>query len=213
MKTQDRKNLIRGMPIYLLCIVLLAGLAILYHQNLSKHGNEPLQDSIAKNLKKLEDPFNSVDDVINNRKSWEPILFDWKGKILPNLTFNSITDGKQQLSDFQGKQIILVIGATWFPPFKIQLDELLGLTGKEHENLIVIALCVESIEKITAFGKNKSYPFILGSVDYLPEPYSLPNGFPCIFIIDPERRLKLAAIGLIPLSHLNAILQLALPEN
>ena len=110
MKTQDKKNLIRGWPVYLLCVVLLIGMTILYIQNLSKHGNEPLPDLIAKNLKGPDQPFQSLDDVINSRKTWEPALPDWQGKTLPELTFTKSNGQIGKLSDYEGGQIILIIG-------------------------------------------------------------------------------------------------------
>ena len=87
MESQDRKNLISGWPVYLLCVILLAGMAMLYRQNLSIHGNKSLPELISKNIQGNDHPFQSLDDVINDRKSWEPALPDWQAKELPNFTF------------------------------------------------------------------------------------------------------------------------------
>lgn len=38
-------------------------------------------------------------------------------------------------------------------------------------------------------------------MEFLPEPYSLPDNIPILFLIDAETHLKLAAVGLVPLSH------------
>lgn len=211
MNKKDRNNLIRGMPVYLLCVVLLAGMVILYRQNLSKHGNEPLPKLITKNLQSAGRPSQSVDDVINSRKTWEPILPQWQGKQLPNLTFTLPNGQTKQLSDYAGRQIILILGAVWYPPFKMQLLELEEMTAKDEMIPAVIALTADSADAIKTFLQNNPTPIEMATVDFLPEPFSLPDGFPCIFFIDPQRRLKLAATGLIPISHIQAITQLTLP--
>jgi len=54
--------------------------------------------------------------------------------------------------------------------------------------------------------------FELGSVNFLTEPFSLPDGFPCLFFIDAQGRLKLAAVGLIPFAQMKALIELPLPE-
>lgn len=213
MDKKDQNNLIRALPVYLLCVVLVVGMVILYRQKLSKHGNEPLPALITKNLQSMNQPFESVDEVINSRQSWEPVLPDWQGKELPNLTFTLSNGQKKNLSDYDGRQIILIIGATWYPPFRIQIRELqkLAVMG-EDKTLAMIALSAESPGTLRTFANDNPGLCEMGSVDFLPEPYSLPDGFPCIFVIDSQRRLKLAATGLIPLPHIRALTKLSLPQ-
>jgi hypothetical protein len=212
MDKKDRYNLIHGWPVYMLCVVMIAVMVFLYRQKLSKHGNEPLSKMISKNLQSGRS-IQSIDQVINTRQSWEPVLPDWQGKELPNLTFTMPDGKKKDLAGCVGRQVVLLIGATWYPPFRIQIRELQELGGMtEDKNLALIAVSAESSEILGAFLKNNPGPVEMGSVDFLPEPFSLPDGFPCIFFIDPQRRLKLAATGLIPLSHIQALASLSLPE-
>ncbi len=212
MDPKDRYNLIHGWPVYLLCAVLIAVMVLLYRQKLSKHGDEPLSELISKNLQSGRSP-QSIDQVINSRQSWEPILPDWQGKELPNLTFTLPNGQKKDLSEYVGRQVVLLLGATWYPPFRIQIRELQELGGMaEDKNMALIAVSAESPEILGAFLKDNPGSVEMGSVDFLPEPFSLPDGFPCIFFIDPQRRLKLAAVGLVPLSHILALASLSLPE-
>ena len=214
MKAQDRKNLINGWPVYLLFIVLAAGMVALYHQRLSKHGNEPLPKLITQNLEETKHTYQNLDDVINSRRTWEPVLPDWQGKILPNLTFTSINGDKKQLTDYEGRQIILVIGATWYAPFKLQLNVLQEVINKlKDENLTLIAVTAESVETMKTFMDENPYNFEAGSVEELSKPYSLPDGFPCIFFINTERQLKLAIVGLIPSSQVQAVVRLPVQEH
>lgn len=205
--------MISGWPVYLLFAVLLTGMVILYRQHLSKHGNESLPELITKNLEGRDQTFQSLDDVINSRKTWEPVLAKWQDRILPDLTYAKSNGEIGKLSDLEGKQIILVIGATWYPPFRMQLTEFQGFTNApENQTPVIIGVTAESPHTNQRFIRNNACPFEIASVDFLPEPYSVPEGFPILFFINSEGQLKLAAVGLIPLAQAQAIVTLPLPK-
>ncbi|HOQ04029.1 MAG TPA: redoxin domain-containing protein [Anaerohalosphaeraceae bacterium] len=214
-KKDDRKFLIQGLPVYFVLLVLIAGMVILYRQKLSRHGNEPLGDLISKNLRGLQPQYRSIDDVINNRKTWEPVLPDWQGREVPDLTFFLLNGECRHLADYRGRECIVIIGATWFPPFRLQISQVLqALNWMEEEKPTVVGLIAESPERIEKFSKKFTPEEIqIGRIENLPEPFSLPDGFPCIFFLDAQGRLKLAAIGLIPRVQVEAVCRLPLPEE
>jgi thiol-disulfide isomerase/thioredoxin len=212
MDKKDRHNLIHGWPVYLLFAVLIAVMVLLYRQKLIKHSNEPLSKLIAKNLQAGRS-LQSIDQIINSRQSWEPTLPDWQGKTLPNLTF-TLPDGQQKnLADYYGRQVVLLIGASWFPPFRLQIRELQELGEfAGDKNLTLIAAVAQPRQTAGALAMDNPGALEVVSVDFLPEPFSLPDGFPCTFFIDPQQRLKLAAVGLVPISHIRALASLSLPD-
>lgn len=215
---EDRKFLIQGLPVYLLMLVLIAGMVVLYHRKLSRHGNETLPVLISKNLQGFEPEYHSIDDVINKRKTWEPALPQWQGRELPNLTLYLAGGEPGHLTDYRGRECIVVLGATWFPPFRLQISQILQMFKRlEGEKPAVVVLMAESAERIDAFLKEMSVAekgqFVIGRVETLPEPFSLPDGFPCLFFVDAQGRLKLAATGLVPWGQLKALCTLPLPQG
>ncbi|HOK66035.1 MAG TPA: redoxin domain-containing protein [Anaerohalosphaeraceae bacterium] len=214
-KKDDRKFLIQGLPVYFVLLVLIAGMVILYRQKLSRHGNEPLGDLISKNLRGFQPQYQTIDEVINSRKTWEPVLPDWQGREVPDLTFFLLNGECRHLADYRGRECIVIIGATWFPPFRLQISQVLqALNWMEEEKPTVIGLTAESLERIEKFSKKLTPEEIqIGRIENLPEPFSLPDGFPCIFFLDAQGRLKLAAIGLIPRVQVEAVCRLPLPEG
>lgn len=214
-KKDDRKFLIQGLPVYFVLLVLIAGMIILYRQKLSRHGNEPLGDLISKNLRGFQPQYQSIDDVINSRKTWDPVLPDWQGRKVPDLAFSLLNGESMHLADYRGRECIVIVGATWFPPFRLQISHALqALNWLEGEKPSVIGLTAESAEKIETFAKKISSEEVqIGRIENLPEPFSLPDGFPCIFFLDAQGRLKLAAVGLIPRVQVEAVCRLPLPEG
>lgn len=216
-KKEDRKFLIQGLPVYFVLLVLIAGMVILYQKKLSKHGNEPLPVLISKNLRGIEPEYRSLDDVINARKSWEPALPDWQGRQVPDFTLILPGGQTRHLADFQGQECVILIGATWFPPFRLQIAQFLQwFEQAESENPFVLALIAESAEKLEAFSKETALAekgIQLGRIEDLPEPFSLPDGFPSLFFVDPQGRLKLAATGLVPAPQLKALCRLPLKQD
>ncbi|MEJ5260159.1 MAG: hypothetical protein WHS88_08230 [Anaerohalosphaeraceae bacterium] len=217
MKKQERYFLIQGLPVYLVLLILIAGMVILYYRKLSKHGNEPLPVLISKNLRGFQPPYQSIDEVINSRKTWEPVLPDWQGRLLPGLSFFLPNGEIRQLEDYRGRDCLLLLGATWFQPFRLQINQILHLLeGMEGDKPSVLVLTTESSEKMETFAKEMSFAAFdvqIGKIDNLPEPYSLPDGFPCLFFIDAQGRLKLAVVGLIPIRQMEAVCRLPLPER
>lgn len=206
MKRQDKKNLVKGLPFYLLMLLLIVGIVVLSRQRAFREGRGNAAPA-----------YHSIDEVINRRQTWEPVLADWQGKEVPDLVF-LLPDGQtRHLADYRGRECVVIVGATWFPPFRLQLAQAVRAAEEMKEGApAVAALTAESAERIEEFLKRADFAgksnFELGSVTLLAEPFSLPDGFPCLFFIDAQGRLKLAAVGLIPFAQLKALIELPLPE-
>jgi len=205
MQSQDKKNLIKGLPFYLLMLLLIVGLVVLSRQRgfRAGRGDSPV--------------YHSLDEVINSRQTWEPVLADWQGKEVPDLVFVLPNGQTKHLADYRGRECVVIVGATWFPPFRLQLVQAVRVAEAMKESApAVAALTAETAETLEKFLKGADFAgegnFELGSVNLLAEPFSLPDGFPCLFFIDGQGRLKLAAVGLIPFAQMKALIELPLPE-
>jgi hypothetical protein len=90
------------------------------------------------------------------------------------------------------------------------------LERTEQEPPAVFALTVESLDRLEKFSRDaglSGQDVQMGKIEELPEPYSLPDGFPCLFFVDAQGRLKLAATGLIPTLQVEALCRLPLPQE
>jgi thiol-disulfide isomerase/thioredoxin len=206
MRHQETQNLKRSWPVYMfLCMLILILIVFWQHHPLK---TEPLDRSIKRNLLGANPKrFKTIDDVINDRTSWQPILADRQGKPTGDFSFSAADAAAGSLKDFSGRQTVVLICASWYPPCKMQLAQL-----QEALSLIQIPASVIALtaEKQPSGFETDEYPDILfATVTPLPEPFCLPDTVPALFFLDADGRLKLAAEGLLPANHILALLELS----
>lgn len=212
MREQDRKNLYRGWPFYAFCLVLMGILFIVYYRNPDKRKSEFLDNSIANYLSESKKHYINLDDVINDRETWEPILADWQDKPLPDLLFTDLDGKSRKLSEFSDQPLIIVIFSSWYPPCKMQmktLENYLASAGSEQD-IQIIALTAESMGRLQEYTSQKNSKILYGTVDNLPQPLSLTEEAPSLFFLFPPNELVLAVSGLVPNKHLEAIITLGI---
>lgn len=210
MRKQDKRNLIRSWPVYSLFLMLIAVLAIFYKFNQNRIKNEPLADSIARSFygAGTNRQFETIDAVINDRKSWHPLLPGWQGKPTNDFSFTTPDEQPHQLNDSAGKQTIVLVWASWYPACKMQLIHLQQALSLTDAPTSVIAVTAETSQTLRDFPA-ADYPDItFATVSSLPEPFSLPGSVPAVFFLDADHHLTLAAEGLVTANHILAILDL-----
>jgi thiol-disulfide isomerase/thioredoxin len=151
----------------------------------------------------------SLEDIIKNAKTWEPSFESWYGKPAPDFTLNDIEGNKHNLSDYRGKNVLLVFWATWCPPCKIEIPYLIELRKTvSKDDLAILAISNENpsiVKKFVAQAK-MNYTILLDPV-VLPAPYSSIRGIPSSFFIDSEGKFKLGSTGLVSLAEIKAIFE------
>lgn len=206
MKAKDKQNLLRAWPIYVMFVLMMIGIIILYKKN--PRPREPLGQSISKHFNKKNLPLDTLDNILNARTTWEPVLPEAIGLEVGDFDFIDLNNINHNLSDFSGNEILVVFWASWSPACKMMRPVLQELT-RENNNLTIIALSSESQERIREF--TDQFPlscFIARQDKALPNPFSQIEDIPAYFFIRPDRHLKLAAVGFVPFEHANAIIQL-----
>jgi len=160
----------------------------------------------------------TLNDVIRSAKTWGPAYKSWYGKTAPDFTLTDTTGKQHKLSDYRGKNVMIIFWATWCPPCRMEIPHLIELRKTiSEDNLAMLAITNEKPETVIKFATNKKidYTILLDKGD-MPEPFGFmrayrTNGVPCSFFIDPQGRIKLATAGLTPLNDIKAIIQ-AEPE-
>lgn len=153
--------------------------------------------------------------VIDAAGNWGPTFESWFGKSAPDFTLTDINGKQHKLSDYRGKNVMLIFWATWCGPCRMEIPELIQLRNTvSKDKLAMLAISyisprntTEMVKNFVAQNKEINYTVLSVNSSDLPAPYNLVNPIPCSFFIDPQGVIKLATVGLLQLSDMKAVLQ------
>ncbi|MGA2172105.1 MAG: TlpA disulfide reductase family protein [Sedimentisphaerales bacterium] len=177
--------------------------------------NLPAATPTATAIPTTEPEKPTLKKIIANKWSWGPVYTDWYGKEAPDFTVVDITGRKCTLSEYRGKNVILIFWATWCRPCLMEIPHLLELRKTIGEDKLAM-LAISYIDPINSADKIKEFIAANPVINYtvtatdmatMPKPYNLINAIPCSFFIDPQGRVKLATEGLVPLPDMKAIIE------
>jgi peroxiredoxin len=181
--------------------------------------NEPAVEAPVKPANTLVNPTDParprLEDVINSAVGWGPIHQSWYGKPAPDFTLTDIAGKQHKLSDYRGKDVMLVMWATWCRPCITEIPHLIALqnvVGKEKVAILAISYItpMNTENMIKGFGASNgriNYPVFAVQESLMSAPYNIIEGIPSSFFIDPQGRIKLATSGMLSLGYMKAILQ------
>ncbi len=157
----------------------------------------------------------SLRGVIEEAKTWGPAFESWLGRLAPDFNLTDITGKQHKLSDYRGKDVMLIFWAGWCGPCRMEIPHLIELrktTGQDKLAMLAISLIDprNTTEIVKSFlEQNKEINYTVCSVNSgdMPAPYNMVNSIPCSFFVDPQGRIKLATAGLLSLKDMKAILQ------
>jgi len=157
----------------------------------------------------------SLGDVIRRARSWGPVYMSWYGRMAPDFTLTDITGERHKLSDYRGKDVMLVFWATWCRYCIIEIPHLIELQKRLGKDNLAI-LGISYISPINTTGMVKSfiernkiinYPVFSTYENVLPAPFNSVQYLPSSFFVNREGKIKLATTGPISLMEMEAILQ------
>jgi thiol-disulfide isomerase/thioredoxin len=118
---------------------------------------------------------------------------------------------KVSLSDFKGKVVLLNFFATWCPPCRGEIPELIKIYNKNKvKGLVVLGVSLDTDgvpQILTRFVREMkiTYPVLLGNME-LAENYQV-SGVPTSIIINREGKITKRFDGLVPGSYLEQALK------
>jgi peroxiredoxin len=191
--------------------------------------NQPSTDPITNNTEEQPEkptehkvgPKISLTDVIRAARYWQPAYHHWYGKTAPDFTLTDFDGKEHKLSDYRGRDVILVFFATWCRPCYYEIPHLVELRRSISEDkLAILAISYEQPERVKKFITNYNLSHINYKMNYtvlfeknnMPNPFGVlrifgTSGIPCSFFIKPDGKIKLATSGIVQLADMNAILQ------
>ncbi len=148
-------------------------------------------------------------EVIKAAKTWGPAFEVWFGRPAPDVTLTDITGKQHKLSDYRGKNVMIIFWATWCGPCRMEIPSLVELRNTfGADQLAMLAISNEDVTVLDTFiAQQKINYTVFSNKEALPAPFSLVNSVPCSFFIDPQGRIKLATVGMLSLNEIRSILQ------
>lgn len=118
----------------------------------------------------------SLQDIVKSAETWGAAFTSWTGKDAPNLTVEDIESRTHKLSDYRGRDVLVVFWATWCPACNAEIPHLIELRKIfPQEKLAILAISNEQPEHLKHFAAAKKINYSVASSDVgaLPAPFQV----------------------------------------
>ncbi len=171
---------------------------------------EPAKSPIATAASLFREPKASIQNIVkaaNDR--WSPALESWWGKPAPDFTLTDIEGRPHKLSDYRGKDVVVVFWTTWYGTCKKEIPQWKELRNAyPQDKLAILAISSEPAALVKQAAEEQGINYtVLTSSGELPTPFDKVEMVPSSFFIDPEGNFKVAINGLVPVADAKAIVQ------
>jgi thiol-disulfide isomerase/thioredoxin len=171
-------------------------------------GGSPSAVDNAANL--FREPKASIQNIVNAAKErWTPKLEGWWGKLAPDFALLDLDGQTHKLSDYRGKEIVVVFWDSRVGGCKMEVPHLKDLRNSfGPDKLAILAITQEppAVVKDFVAAQGINYTVLLRS-DTLPAPYNEVKNVPSSLFVGADGRFKLATEGMIPATDAKAIVQ------
>ena len=117
--------------------------------------------------------------------------------VAPEFRLKDIEGRSVSLSDFHGKVVILDFWATWCPPCRREIPDLISLQSQyKEQGLQIVGVALDEPDKVKEFAQytGMNYPVLLGNDD-VSALYGGISGIPTTFIIDRNGKIAERFVG------------------
>ena len=151
------------------------------------------------------------DHTAKSTKTWDVAFASSFGNEAHDFSVNDIMGNTHNLSDYRGKNLVLVFWTTWCPACNLEIPHLNELRKTYSEDkLAILAISNEESNHLKHFAESKGIKYTVASLgdSNLPEPFVNVTSIPTSFFIDPEGKIKFAAVGLVSVADAKVIMNL-----
>ena len=144
---------------------------------------------------------SEIMDIIDDARTWGAIGPEFYGKPAPEMKLTDIDGKMHKLSEYKGKEVLVVFWATWCPPCNIEVPHLIKLRNTNSvDKLQILAISSEQagIETVREFVDKKdiNYTAIWTRHSKLPVPFVYATDLPTAFFIDKQGNFKLITFSM-----------------
>jgi peroxiredoxin len=150
----------------------------------------------------------ALEEIIARRNSWNPILANFYGKEMPDFKVEDINGKTHSLKDYRGKNVMVIMWATWCQPCLQEIPHLIALREIiPADKLAILAISNEPANTVKATAQSEGINYtVISHRGSLPEPFNIVRGIPTTFFIRPDGTLKLVVEGGSQLGEMKAII-------
>lgn len=141
---------------------------------------------------------------------------DWYGKEAPDFEFTDINGKKGKLSDYRGREVVIVFWATWCTFCRYEIPDLIELRKEQSDSeLAILAISYESKDIVKDFVGNSdiNYTVIAADAYIMPAPYKYVPAFPSAIFISKEGKIKVSVLGYKDFSITKALISSTYDNN
>ena len=137
--------------------------------------------------------------------------------VAPDFRLPRLDGGTLRLSDYRGRVVLLNFWATWCPPCRAEIPDLVELQrtwAAEGLEVIGVSLDEEGFEAVRPFAEayDINYPLVVDDGTVAAQFGSL-YGLPTTLILDKEGRIVQRVIGLFPTEQMRPTLEALLAQE
>jgi len=203
-------NTLTGKISLVMLVFALAGFAVMTGCRKSSPQNKSQSSASSQVVQREPNAAvsKSLKDIISSASGWGPILSDFYGKTMPDFTVTDIAGQAHKLSDYRGRNVMIVLWATWCVPCLQEIPHLIALRDiMSADKLAILAISNEPADVVKAMARDRDLNYtVISNKGVLPEPLSGIRGYPSAFFVKPDGTLKLATEGGLRLGEMKAII-------
>jgi peroxiredoxin len=171
---------------------------------------EPAKSPLETAASLFREPKVSIQNIVkaaNDR--WTPACQDWWDKEAPDFTLTDVQGQTHKLSEYKGKDVVVVFWTTWYATCKKEASQWKELRAAfPPDKLAILAISNEPAALVKKAAEELGIDYtVLTSSGNLPAPFDKVETVPSSFFIGPDGRFKLAIKGMVPVSDSKAIVQ------
>jgi peroxiredoxin len=123
------------------------------------------------------------------------------GDKAPEFSLVDINGNKVKLSDYKGKIVLLDFWATWCPPCRKGIPDLISIQNEYKQDVVVIGITLDqkqTLKDVVPFVKEYgiNYPILYGNME-IAKAYGNINSIPTSFIVDRNGNITNRHVGLV----------------
>jgi cytochrome c biogenesis protein CcmG/thiol:disulfide interchange protein DsbE len=160
--------------------------------------------------------FTGCDKNVSNEKAVTLESVTKGESIAPDFSLANAAGGDIKLSDYKGKVVIVDFWATWCPPCRKGIPDLIELKNEYGDKIAIIGISVDTDSKgeVVPFIKKMgiNYPVAYATPE-VTQSYGGVDAIPTSFVVDKEGKIVDMHVGLVPKADFTAVIDKLLNKS